>query len=86
MTNRVRLWLHGGAGTRVHGWSMRQWLSASTFLILMAFVLMSLATFVVVDLLADLCLLAGSLSLIGINFHATWCAHKAMTINRRMGW
>ncbi|MFJ4027592.1 hypothetical protein ACIPWF_10385 [Paenarthrobacter sp. NPDC089989] len=86
LTKRVRLWLHDGAGIRVHGWSTRQWLSASVFLLFMAFVLLSLATFVVVDLLAGLCLLAGSLSLIGLNFHAIRCAHRAITMNRRMGW
>ena len=86
LIEHVRLWLCDGAGARVHGWSTRQWLAATAFLLLMALALLSVATFVVMDLLPRLCLQGGIFTLLVLSCHAIRCALKAETINHQMGW
>lgn len=43
----------------------------------MAGILTALTHFVVADLLSSVCLLAGSLSLIGLSWHGLYAAYKA---------
>ncbi|MET3370658.1 UNVERIFIED_CONTAM: hypothetical protein ABIE34_003935 [Jeotgalibacillus campisalis] len=83
LKEHARLWWHDGSGARVHRWSYRQWVSAACVLLLTSVLLVVTRQALSMDGIASLCLLAGSMSLIGLSWYALSCALKARATTPR---